>query len=70
MFLENKGNHGVHKYFGDLVMLLKYMCSVCNRAEILKVANYSKCHVIKFEISSFYEHEYMLKRVIVLLRLV
>ena len=25
MFLENKGDHGVHKYFGDLVMLLIQM---------------------------------------------
>ena len=28
MFLENKGNHGVHKYFGDLVMLLIQMGSI------------------------------------------
>ena len=37
-----------------------YRCRVGNEAEILKVANYSKWHVIKFEISSFYQHEYML----------
>ena len=27
----------------------------------MKVANFSKCHVIRFEISSFYQHKYMLK---------